>query len=76
MHSIPRVKFLTSSNCISADVLDFYTYGILENGLTIPQEYFTSEHDVERITGLQCICLMADLLAVFLVAMWHSDECV
>lgn len=62
IHCIPRVKFLTFSNCVSADILDLYTCDIMGNGLTIPQQYFRSELDVERITGLRCICSIVELL--------------
>lgn len=73
MHSIPCVKFLTFSNCMSANVLDLYTHDILGNDLTIPQQYFTSELGVERITGLKYISLIVELLAVFSVTIEHSD---
>lgn len=53
-------------------ISDLYIYDILGNGFTIPQQYFTSELDLERITGLKCICSLLELLAIFSVTVHHN----
>jgi hypothetical protein len=73
IHSVVPVRFLTFSHCMRADVLDLYTYDILGNGLTTPQSYFTSEPGVEKTTGLRCICLAVELLAVFSMILDQDD---
>lgn len=73
MHSIAPVKFLTFSNCMSADALNLYTHDTLGNDLTIPQQYFTRELGVQRIAGWRGTCLVEEQLAAFPVTVDDNE---